>query len=396
MENARAAPRWLLLVCALGIAQIASWGSLFYAIGVLGAPMRSELGVSELFLFTTFTAGLLIAGGLSPMMGRAIDRHGGRVVLAWGSVGAAASLAVLAAAPNATIMVIGWLMAGAAMAFTLYDPAFATLSQHTGTDYRRAVTALTLWGGFASTVFWPLSQVLLDAWGWRATFAAYAVLQVVLCLPIHAFIVPPRVAHASTDPGAPRERSPAFGDARKKYLNGAFAALSFIVGVVAVHMVTLLTAAGLTQPQAVTVAVLMGPMQVAGRIVEITLLRRTRSTVVGAISFVMIGAATAIAAIIDGRFAVAVAFVMLYGFGNGIFTVVRGSVPAEIWGKVGLGELLGSLAGPSLVARALAPGAYSLLLTLGFTREAALYSLTGLTLAALASYAHAITARSPP
>jgi predicted MFS family arabinose efflux permease len=245
-------------------------------------------------------------------------------------------------------------------------------------------------------VFWPLSQFLLDLWGWRATFGAYAALQVVLCLPIHALVVPKyaRLGHAGGT--SPRERSPAFGDARRKYLNAAFAVLSFIVGVVAVHMVSLLTATGLTQAQAVIIGVLMGPMQVAGRIVEITLLRRTRSTIVGAIAFVMIGAATAIAAVIDGRFAVAVAFVVLYGFGNGIFTVVRGSVPAEIWGTAGLGELLGSLAGPSLVARALAPGAYSLLLTLGFTRDAALYSLTALALAALAGYAHATTAKPPP
>jgi len=394
MENARAAPRWLLLVGALGIAQVASWGSLFYAIGVLGAPMRAELGVSELFLFTAFTAGLLISGALSPTMGRAIDRRGGRIVMAAGSVGAALSLAILAAAPNATVMVIGWLMAGAAMALTLYDPAFATLSQHTGTDYRRAVTALTLYGGFASTVFWPLSQVLLDAWGWRATFASYAALQIVLCLPIHAFIVPKYAPRASSDGTAPRERSSAFGDSRRLFLGAAFAAVSFIVGVVAVHMVALLTAAGLTQAQAVIIGVLMGPMQVAGRIVEITLLRRTRSTIVGALSFAMIAASTAIAAIVDGRFAVAVVFVMLYGFGNGIFTVVRGSVPAEIWGKAGLGELLGALAGPSLVARALAPAAYSLLLTFGLTRDAALYSLTALTLAALAAYAHATSLRT--
>ncbi len=185
-----AAPRLAPLVVALGVAQIASWGSLFYAIGVLGAPMRSELGVSELFLFGAFTAGLVASGAIAPFVGRSIDRLGGRIVLSLGSVASVASLAVLALATHPAAMVVGWLMAGLAMAAALYDPAFATLSQHSGARYRRAVTSLTLLGGFASTVYWPLSHVLLEAYGWRATFGIYAAIQALVCLPIHWFVIP--------------------------------------------------------------------------------------------------------------------------------------------------------------------------------------------------------------
>src|SRR5205085_3802142 len=102
----------------------------------------------------------------------------------------AGSMAILAVASHPATMVFGWLLAGAAMAACLYDPAFATLSQHAGERYRRAVTSLTLFGGFASTVFWPLSHLLNEAWGWRATFAAYAVMNLAICLPIHRFAVP--------------------------------------------------------------------------------------------------------------------------------------------------------------------------------------------------------------
>ena len=169
-----------LLVSALGIAQIVSWGTLFYAIGVLGRAMQRDLGLTSLFVFGSFTAGLLVSGVLAPAAGRMVDARGGRVVLSAGSVLGAIAMAILAAAPNAPVMIIGWLVAGAAMAACLYDPAFATLSQHAGERYRWSVTALTLWGGFASTVFWPLSQLLMDAFGWRATFAIYAAMNALL------------------------------------------------------------------------------------------------------------------------------------------------------------------------------------------------------------------------
>ena len=178
------------LIASLGIAQVISWGSLYYSIGVLGPAMRGDLGASELFLFGSFTAGLLVSGTLAPIAGRLIDARGGRLVLSLGSGAGCVAMALLAVAPNPAVMVVGWLLAGAAMSSCLYDPAFATLSQHTGDRYRSAVTALTLFGGFASTVFWPLSHILLEAWGWRMTFGIYAGLHLFVCLPIHHYFVP--------------------------------------------------------------------------------------------------------------------------------------------------------------------------------------------------------------
>ena len=183
-------------VSALGVAQIISWGSLFYTIAVLGGAMREELGVSDVLLFGSFTAGLFLSGMVSPVVGRQIDTRGGRRVLAAGSLlGAVASIA-LATCQGPLTMLAGWLLAGAAMGACLYDPAFATLHQISGTSYRRAVTALTLFGGFASTVFWPLSQYLLDVVGWRYTFAVYAGLHLFVCLPLHLLLVPKVTPHA--------------------------------------------------------------------------------------------------------------------------------------------------------------------------------------------------------
>ena len=377
-------------VAALGIAQIVSWGTLFYAIGVLGAPMRRELGVSELFTFSAFTAGLLVAGAFAPLTGRTIDARGGRLAMSTGSLLGAIAMALLAAAPNAAVMVAGWLVAGAAMAATLYDPAFATLSQHAGERYRRAVTALTLYGGFASTVFWPLSLVLLEAWGWRATFAIYAGLHLLVCLPIHLAIPP--AAHLGG--GHPVPPAPLRADARLRALAVCFALGTFVFGVVAVHMINLLTASGLTPAQAVTLSMLAGPLQVAGRVVEMATARHFRAVTVGFVALGMMVAALAALGAVSGMDAAAVLFIVAYGVGNGLLTVVKGTAPAELLGRDALGAKLGYLARAGSYAKALAPAAYSGLLAAGFTRHAALVALGGLGVAALAALAYARKVRS--
>ena len=385
------------LVCALGVAQIVSWGTLFYSIGVLGGAMRHDLGVSELFLFGAFTASLLVSGTLAPAAGRLIDRCGGRFVLSAGSGLGAVALALLAVAAGPATMVAGWLVAGAAMAACLYDPAFATLSRHTGARYRKAVTSLTLFGGFASTVFWPLSHLLMEAWGWRATLAIYAGLHLFLCLPLHLWFVPrfSRIARVG-EAAVPMGDSPALGTARLRWLTASFALATFIFGVIAVHLVNLLSAAGLTPAQAVTVAMLVGPMQVAGRIVELGFSARVRAITVGMVAFALMLLALVALMRVDGFGIAAVVFVIAYGCGNGVLTIVKGTAPVELFGREGLGSLLGHLSRAGLYAKAFAPASFSALLTLGLTRNAALASLAALALAGMASYAMAIRAHATP
>jgi predicted MFS family arabinose efflux permease len=384
----------LPLITALGIAQIISWGSLFYAIGVLGPAMRRDLGVSELFLFSAFTAGLVVSGTLAPLMGRLIDRRGGRLVLSAGSVLAAIACTTLALTPNAPVMVAGWLVAGAAMAACLYDPAFATLSQHTGTRYRKAVTALTLFGGFASTVFWPLSHLLLEAWGWRTTFGIYAALHVCVCLVIHQVFVPRHSHLTQTESAAkPAQASPGLSDPRLAWLAVSFALATFIFGVIAVHLITLLTAAGLTAAQAVTISMLVGPMQVAGRIIELGFSGRVRAVTVGVVTFALLMLALLALINVEGFGVAAILFVVAYGCGNGLLTIVRGAAPVELFGAQGLGALLGYLSRAAFYAKAIAPASFSALLALGYTRNAALSALVGLAVAGMGTYAMATRGR---
>jgi predicted MFS family arabinose efflux permease len=304
-------------------------------------------------------------------------------------------MAMLAAAPNAWVMAAGWLIAGASMSACLYDPAFATLSQHTGPNYRRAVSALTLFGGFASTVFWPLSHLLLEAWDWRITFAIYAGLHLFLCLPIHQLFVP-RHKPVERAPDAPEEVpeiSPGLADPRLLWLTASFAIATFIFGVIAVHLISLLTTAGLTPAQAVTISMLVGPMQVAGRIIELSVSRHVKAVTIGMMAFALMMLALVALISVEGFGIAAIVFVVAYGFGNGVLTIVKGTAPVELFGRQGLGGLLGYLSRAGLYAKAIAPASFSALLTFGLTRNAALAALVAVAMAGMGSYSLATRVR---
>jgi hypothetical protein len=393
--TARDAPRLWRAVSALGVAQIISWGTLFYTIAVLGASMRADLGASEIVLFGGFTGGLFLSGLVSPWIGRRIDSRGGRGVLASGSVLGALALAMLGAAPGPYAMVAGWLVAGIAMAACLYDPAFVTLHQIAGSSYRRAVTALTLYGGFASTVFWPLSQYLLETVGWRNTYFIYAALHVAICLPIHLGFVPPRGRPAPHVDDAPTRAAPAHPHvgATFAWLATALALVTFVSSALAAHLIEMLTASGLTARDAVMIGTLVGPMQVAGRVMEFAFARHLRALAVGTLAFALMAISLLIFAQVRGIWIVAIAFVIPYGWSNGVMTIVRGTVPAELFGQRDYGALLGRLAQPQFIAKAIAPLAMTLVFAFDPTRMISLYALAGVGLVALGAYQLALRSR---
>lgn len=375
------------LVTALGVAQIISWGTLFYAIGVLGAPMRTDLHATELFLFGSFTVGLLISAAFAPLAGRLVDRLGGRVVLSGGSVLGTLAMLTLAFATHEVVMAIGWAIAGAAMAACLYDPAFATLSQHTGDKYRRSVAVLTLWGGFASTVFWPFSKVLLDAVGWRDALLIYAALHAFVCLPIHVAFVPPVVRKEPSSVTVSSGARASVHGTRLRWLTASLALATFVVGVMAVHVIPLLVSAGLTLEQAVLISTLFGPIQVAGRVIEMSVARHVSAVTSGYVPFALMVIALVALIAVHGFGVAAFVFIAAYGIGNGVLTIVRGTAPAELFGGEGLGAILGQLSRATLLARALAPACFTGLLTLGLTRNEALAGLVVVVIAGAACYA---------
>jgi hypothetical protein len=191
---------------------------------------------------------------------------------------------------------------------------------------------------------------------------------------------------------AARAISPGFGDPRLRWLTLSFALATFVFGVIAVHLINLLTTAGLTAAQAVTVSMLVGPMQVAGRIIEYGFSGRVRSVTVGLVAFALMLLALLALISVEGFGIAAVVFVIAYGCGNGVLTIVKGTAPVELFGRDGLGGLLGHLSRAGLYAKAIAPASFSALLTFGLTRNAALAALAALSLAGMGSYFAAVRA----
>ena len=386
------------LVPALGIAQIISWGSLYYGISVLGAAIGSDLGLTPAHVFGAYSAGLLLSGLTAPIAGRAIDRLGGRVVLSAGSIVAALALAWLARADSLVEYYAAWCVGGVAMGLTLYDPAFATLSQHFGTSYRKALTALTLFGGFASTVFWPLAQLGLTHWGWRATLLSFAALHVAICLPLHALLIPSGSSVAPPAAGDDQRGATALprstASTAFRALALSFALNSFVFSAVSAHLIGMMEGGGMAAGDAVVIAALIGPMQVAGRIAEITFGRNLRAASVGIVAAGLL--LIALAVLLAGAkitIVAALVFAGFYGLSNGVMTIVRGTVPAELFGRAAYGTLLGRLAAPSLIARAAAPVALATLTAPRAAPQGALAAL--LALAAFSLVAYMVAIRRP-
>lgn len=381
-------------VCGLGIGQIVGWGSLYYSIAVLAAPIRDELGLPDLVVFGAFTLSQLVSGAVVPFVGRQLDARGGRTVLIAASLLGACAFALLAVATGPVTYVLAWLVAGLAMAAGLYDAAMAALSQVAGPSYRRAVTGLTLWGGFASTVFWPLSGWLVALIGWRHTCLVYAALHLVVNAPLYAWSLPRRRATAATrTAAAPSGPAPAFDHRAFAWLGAAFALASFAVSALSVHLIDTLRVYGFGAAEAIMVAALIGPMQVAGRVAEFLLAGRVRPLTVGTIAFSMLAGAVLLLWRIDATLALALVFVSVYGWANGTFTIVRGTVPPELFGHARIGELLGRLSRPAFLARALAPGIFSAVVTAGMSHRTAVLCLAMSLIGTVVCYSMAIRGR---
>ncbi len=394
-ESSRRAPlrlRWVVPV--LGIAQIISWGSLYYPIAVLAAAIRRDLGLGDIAVFGSFTVGLFVSGLAAPAAGRLVDARGGRFTLTGGSALGALALAVLAMAQGTVSLMAGYALVGLAMAGCLYDPAFATLHGISGPVYRKAVTALTLFGGFASTVFWPLSQFLLDAYGWRATFGVYAALNLCVCVPLHLWVLPSgpgTVPHVAPAPAAITPNRPRYRGVFV-WLATALAMASFLSSALSAHVIGLLTSSGLTARDAVLVSSLIGPMQVAGRVAEFTFSRHVRTLAVGTLAFGLFALALLVLTQVRGVWITALAFAVLYGWSNGVMTIVRGTVPGELFGHRQFGALLGRLARPQFAAKAIAPLALTLVFAIDPARTLSLYALACVGIAALVAYRMALRA----
>lgn len=345
---------------ALGITQITAWGSIYYLFALLMEPLHSALGSGKSAIVGAFTVSLLVSGLLAPVVGRTIDRRGGRGLMAAGSLLAAVALAALGQVTALWQLYVVWALLGAAMAGTLYEPAFAVLTRAFINNHRRAIAVLTLFGGFASTVFWPLGQALIDALGWRQTTLVFAAINLLVCVPLHLFALPAAQAPAAV-PGAPtaaaqsRSLTEALRDPTFHLLAGAFTINALVFSGMSVHLLAMLAAKGLSGVQAAAYGALIGPMQVLGRLVEMFFGQRIPPSRVGLIAMGLLPASLLVYAVAGSSAWSFVLFAALFGSGNGVMTIVRGTVPMELYGREHYGAVNGAMAAPVLIAKAAGP-----------------------------------------
>ncbi len=352
------------IITALGVTQILAWGSSYYLLAVLARPISQSTGWGYGWVVGGLTLGLLVSGLVSRRVGRLIDTHGGRPVLATSSVCLGLGLALLAVAGSLPVYLLAWVVLGAGMGAGLYDAAFSTLGRIYGTRGRKAITLLTLWGGFASTVCWPLSAFLAEAIGWRGTCLVYAGLQLALALPLHLFVLPTEARRHQARPTADLSTpgNPPADTARARLIV-ILAVIVTTAGVISatwsVHLIAILQAQGATLAAAVALGALVGPSQVGARVVEMLGGGRHHPIWTLAASVLLIMTGLALLAI---GFPVPALALVAYGAGQGIFSIARGTFPLALFGAEGYGRLMGQLATPSLIAQALAPSAAALLI----------------------------------
>lgn len=368
------------VVVRLGTAQTLAWASSYYLPALLAQPMARDLGVGTSTIFAAFSLALVVSALLGPLAGHAIDRHGGRPVLLGTNLLFAAGLGALALAQGPVGLFAAWALIGIAMGSGLYEAAFATLVRLYGQGARGAITGITLVAGFASTVGWPLTAWMEATWDWRGACAGWAALHLLLGLPLNAWLPRARLRPAPPAPAPPDLATPPEAPvphARRTalLLSFVFAATWFTSTAMAAHLPRLLQAQGLPLQAAVAAAALVGPAQVAARLLEFGLLRRMHPLASARLAALAHPTGALLLAWAGG--AGSVAFTLLHGAGNGILTIAKGTLPLVLFGSLGYGLRQGMLMVPARVAQAFAPLLFGLLLDHWGTASVAATALLG-------------------
>src|SRR5499427_939237 len=345
-------------VPVLGVTQILSWGTSFYTPVLIVPLIAADRGWSISFAMGGFSVGLLIAGLVAPYVGHSIDRCGGHVVMTIGSLVAALGLFLIARASSPVAYYAVWMLLGVAMAANLYDSAFATLGRIFGVGARRPITALTLAGGFASTVSWPVTHLLIERVGWSDTYLVYAALMACIAAPLHAFGLP-RTRSETDSPGQKHSGEPA------KILppHGlpfllvatAFASYAFVPSGLSAHLLAIFARSGIDAGTVVWIGALFGPAQVGARLIEFTFGRDLHPLWVVRFALSTLLCAFVMLSFLGVSAGTAAAFALMFGGANGLVTISRGAVPLALFGAAGYAPLMGRLAVPLLLMQSSAP-----------------------------------------
>jgi hypothetical protein len=339
----------------LSLAQLITWGSIFYGFSLLMEPVERDIGLTRAQSSLAFSIALLAEGMAAYPIGRWIDAGHERLVMTCGSVLAGACLVAHSMVTGQAGFYAVWLLLGVSLAATLYTPVFSVVTRRFPHDFRRAIITLTFLGGLASTVMIPVFAGLISWLGWRHGLWVLAAMQFLICAPLHAVQLrgaPPAQSHrhADTAPATAYLRTPAF------LLIGVFTV--GMLGVTASlppHMISLLRGTGLPEYWVILIPASVGALQVFGRLLlfffehhfDIHAANRFIPTLIPiGIGFLIAAAGHAWAAVL---------FVLLFGMGNGMMTIVKGTAIAQYVNRDHVASLNGALGPPSALARALMP-----------------------------------------
>ncbi len=366
-------PSFRATVAALAAGQLLCWAALYYGFSSFVLPMQRAMGWSKPDMMGAFTVGLAMWGAATYAAGAAIDHGRGRALMTLGAALAGIGFLVWSRAESLPLLYAAWVLLGASMAMTLYEPAFNVLTKRFPAQYREGITSLTLVGGFASTLSFPAVAWLLALFDWRGALAVIGAVLLVVVAPLHAWALrgtptqdaPPRAHDAADDATlheALRERS-------FWLLTATFTLYSFSAAALWAHIMPALAAKGLSDARALAVVVWFGPAQVAGRLAYLAFGRWVSSRMLGLVVLGGLPVSLAIFALADGTLALLL-FALLFGLANGLVTIVRGSLVPEYFGREHVGRISGAMSAIALLSRAAAPLATAwLLLALPGYRE---------------------------
>jgi MFS family permease len=374
-------------VIQIGSAQVISWGSSFYLPAIIAAPVAAELNLGVNGFFTAFTAALLVSALFGPRIGRLVDRHGGSRVMPFGSLSMAIGLVVLAVSQNDIMVLIAWLFIGLGMTASLYDASFASVVRIMGQRAVKAISGITLFAGFASTLSWPLTTLLVDSYDWRVAVLVWALANLVIAMPLNALIPKIKVKPKLKSPARKLLRKPMLPEGLILLFIFMFALQSFTINAIGTSLPILLNELGSPQNLTLLVAMALGPVQVAARLAQLTLAKYLTPLRVGAISLI----AHPLAALLlwfVGLEAVWL-FVLLHGIAAGLSPYMRGALPILFFGTDGYGARQGYILMLSKLVGAAAPLMFTALVLL--SPAAALLVSAGFGLAAAVLFGWLVT-----
>jgi len=382
-----------LAIWALGVTQVIGYGTLYYSFSVLAPEIGREFGWSSEWIYAALTVALLAGGLLAPVAGHLADRFGAARVMTLGSIGAAATLVLAALSTNGIAYSAALVATEIASSFVLYSTAFAALVQVGGQGAQRSITHLTLIAGFASTIFWPFTSLLLGWMDWHAVYLVFAALNLLVCAPLHLWLVRLRAAQVTQAPTAPKaDDVPATGSLRGQGRTIGFALMivgfaveGFIISATLMQIIPLLSGLGL-HGNMWLVTTLFGPAQVLSRLTNMVLGKNLLSSRLAVIAAILLPLGLATVALTAPSLIGAVLFAILFGLGSGLISIVSGSLPLQLLGRENYGSRLGWISSARQIASAVSPFCLALLMS-GLGVAGAVWAMSGLGLVAVTAFA---------